>query len=754
LCAQKAERFSGSGAKAGSGKREHTPPCDEELSREKKKLRWLITEETAAKQKLREEKEKAKEKAKEARKAEEAKEKSKKKDLSKEKDKGAAAEGKQKEEYTLEELHEKVTEIGKQRGRKGFDRAQYMEKLEKLMEHAEKQGPVSQLYIMTTMTSADFDSTGSAFQAMRMDLWNSAIVKVEKMLPLLRASFTLYKEQIEADGGEIVEVEAFESAGPGQEEGAEDDMASHMRLQSLFVAFIEKLDDELYKALQFTVDVYGAEYHDILSNHTKFLCLLKRVFHFFGEHNQPVSLGKVSLRLMEQLYYKPDKLNKAIYEAIQNTVPEEEKDSWIWPGDSQKFMAELCYHVCSPKKSTTRVKTRASLCQAYHLALHNNFKDARDLLQLAQLAEQVNDAPNDVNTQVLYNRVLAQMGLSAFRLGRIQEAHSCLMEVCMHNKAKELLAQGLSFSKLYERTPEQERAERLRQLPYHMHINLEILESAHYICAMLLEVPNMAMQSMDPSLKRIISRVLRRHLEQYDRQLFTGPPENAREAVITAARRLQSGDWQLAVEALDPLRIWEHLADGQEVKKMIFDQVRIEAMRTYLFAYASIYEAFHIDQLVAMFDLPAKTIHSTISKMMIKEEIAAFWDESSKYLLIQHTEPTSLQRLALQLADRGVLAVENNERMVDQKTGGYGFKDETVKAKGQGRWESPQGGRGGRFGKGGPLGPVMEERGKGKGKGRGKGTLAGARARGWENARAAALGRGTQATQGRGWGRA
>merc|ERR1719263_2260377 len=62
-------------------------------------------------------------------------------------------------------------------------------------------------------------------------------------------------------------------------------------------------------------------------------------------------------------------------------------------------------------------------------------------------------------------------------------------------------------------------------------------------------------------------------------------------------------------------------------------------------------------------------------------EIAAFWDESSKYVLIQHTEPTQLQRLALQLADRGAQAVENNERMVDQKTGGYGFKDEVQRGK-------------------------------------------------------------------------
>merc|ERR1719401_18222 len=88
---------------------------------------------------------------------------------------------------------------------------------------------------------------------------------------------------------------------------------------------------------------------------------------------------------------------------------------------------------------------------------------------------------------------------------------------------------------------------------------------------------------------------------------------------------------------------------------------------------------------------------------MIKEEITAFWDESSKYLLMQHVEPTPLQRLALTLADRGAQAVENNERLVDHKTGGHGFKDQGRDGKGGGRFDHPGDGKGGqrRMGKGG-----------------------------------------------------
>merc|ERR1719183_21893 len=160
---------------------------------------------------------------------------------------------------------------------------------------------------------------------MKIAMWNEAREKVLRMLPLLESSW----QELQDGKGEVANTD-------------EEDPKSHPRLQELFVAFVEKLDDELYKALQLTVDVYGAEYQDILANSSKFLVLLKCVLKFFQETKQTQPLGIISLRLMEQLYYKPDMLNRAVFEAICHAAPEADKADWVWPSDSKAYMMQLC----------------------------------------------------------------------------------------------------------------------------------------------------------------------------------------------------------------------------------------------------------------------------------------------------------------------------------------------------------------------------------------------------------------------------
>ena len=100
---------------------------------------------------------------------------------------------------------------------------------------------------------------------------------------------------------------------------------------------------------------------------------------------------------------------------------------------------------------------------------------------------------------------MVQLGLCGFRHAEIKEAHNALLDIQMGGRSKELLAQGLLPQRNHERSQEQEKIEKQRQMPFHMHINLEMLECVYLVSAMLIEIPYMAAHEFD-ARRRMISK--------------------------------------------------------------------------------------------------------------------------------------------------------------------------------------------------------------------------------------------------------
>ncbi|KAM4878165.1 eukaryotic translation initiation factor 3 subunit C-like, partial [Sylvia borin] len=314
------------------------------------------------------------------------------------------------------------------------------------------------------------------------------------------------------------------------------------------------MDEEFTKIMQNT-DPHSQEYVEHLKDEGRVCAIIARLQRYLQGKGSPEELCRVYLRRVLHTYYKFDygaarrrggaggqvkeedgqvkgpeeqekkeeeeeeekeKGRKEEEEEGKRKEEEEEEEE-----DSEALMERLCRFVYA-KDRTDRIRTCAILCHIYHHALHSRWYRARDLMLMSHLQDNIQHA--DPPVQILYNRTMVQLGICAFRQGLIKDAHNALLDIQSSGRAKELLGQGLLLRSLQERNAEQEKVEKRRQVPFHMHVNLELLECVYLVAAMLLEIPYMAAHEFD-ARRRMISKQFHHQLRVGERQPLLGPPE-------------------------------------------------------------------------------------------------------------------------------------------------------------------------------------------------------------------------------------
>lgn len=591
-------------------------------------------------------------------------------------------------QYTPESILKHLRVIVESRGKKNTDRADQIRTMQKLLEVATT--PYQRIRTYMTLISTRFDLTATSTATyMSSEQWQAANEEYSALLSVLEENRQFLVSEV-ADEWEDDEKQPTVAEG------------ETFFIPGSVVSLVEHLDDSLTKGLR-EIDPHTSEYIERLTDEQALYSSLVRSQLYVeslkgADKNGQDSMNRLVIRRLEHIYFKPANVIAIVEQAKDKAVPtniESAVTGTYKSGDIQSLVASICNYLFEHSDGIPRA--RAMLCQIYFLALHDQYYKSRDLMLMSHLTENI--ATFDVSTQILFNRTLVQIGLCAFRAGLIYEAQNTLGEICGSGRQKELLAQGIIMQRYSTVSPEQERLERQRQLPFHMHINLELLECVYLTSSALLEVPLMAQTSSTPELRRrMISKTFRRMLDYNERQVFTGPPENTRDGVIAGAKALAAGDWKLSASTFAAIKIWDLMPQPELIKAMLSRQTQEEGLRTYLFTYAPYYDSLSISSLATMFELEPKKIVSIISRMISHEELAAALDQVNDAIIFRKgVELSRLQSQIVTLADKSTNLLESNEKTLEQRT--QGMANAFQREHGPGA----RGGRGGR-GRGGGRG--------------------------------------------------
>uniref|UniRef100_A0A3Q1BSG2 Eukaryotic translation initiation factor 3 subunit C n=1 Tax=Amphiprion ocellaris TaxID=80972 RepID=A0A3Q1BSG2_AMPOC len=551
----------------------------------------------------------------------------------------------------------KLNEILQARGKKGTDRAAQIELLHALAAIAAEnnlgQGILVKIKFNIIASLYDYNPNLAAF--MKPDMWKKCLDCIDELLDILfdNNNHIFIGENIAEDSENLaISDQPF-------------------RVRGCVLTLVERMDEEFTKIMQNT-DPHSQEYVDNLKDEGRVCGIVDRLLAYMENKGSTEEICRIYLRRIMHTYYKFDYKAHRRSLGLQGESKSEQDQEESEGEDSAVIMDRLCKFIYA-KDRTDRIRTCAILCHIYHHALHSRWYQARDLMLMSHLQDNIQHA--DPPVQILYNRTMVQLGICAFRQGMIKDAHNALLDIQSSGRAKELLGQGLLMRNMQERNAEQEKIEKRRQVPFHMHINLELLECVYLVSAMLLEIPYMAAHEFD-ARRRMISKQFHHQLRVGERQPLLGPPESMREHVVAASKAMKMGDWRTChsfiINEKMNSKVWDLFPETQRVREMLVRKIQEESLRTYLFTYSSVYDSISMETLSEMFELEIPTVHSIISKMIINEELMASLDQPTQTVVMHRTEPTSLQNMALQLAEKLGSLVENNERVFDLKQGVYG----------------------------------------------------------------------------------
>jgi len=164
-----------------------------------------------------------------------------------------------------------------------------------------------------------------------------------------------------------------------EEEGGNLDaflMSNDQQIFPALVTFIERLDQQLYKAFQ-NLTQTQMEYLYRLKDECLLVKQCDNLIAYLKKQKDMEKVARVGLIKLEHIYYKKDSLYEKTKAALKGDAVRL-AEIYFLDKPSAEVVSELVSYVVS--NCSYKLKVKAILLQVYHHAIHNRFYEAKDLM--------------------------------------------------------------------------------------------------------------------------------------------------------------------------------------------------------------------------------------------------------------------------------------------------------------------------------------------------------------------------------------
>ncbi|EDO16512.1 hypothetical protein Kpol_513p28 [Vanderwaltozyma polyspora DSM 70294] len=528
------------------------------------------------------------------------------------------------------------------RGKKNIDQQALAQSMDDLLQTTKT--PYEKIIAYLTLIPIRLDSsTNLSYQP--IDQWKATYNDVSSLLSILDENINTYQ---------VSELAPFNDSLENEPEANEKGVKT---ILGSILSFVDRLDDEFTKSLLNT-DPHSSDYLIRLRDEQAIYNLILRTQLYLEatlpEDRQIDLLSRIFVRRLNHIYYKSNELIRIMEVAAWKVAPSS-YTSKLTPYDgavSDSYLSGVISTLTDAlsKQQNQSLRKRAVLYNVYYTALNKEFQVAKDMLIESKVQSFINKS--DPSLQILFNRVVVQLGLSAFKLCLIEECHQILNDLLASSHLREILGQQtLQRVTAHSNSSNADEREKLC-LPFHEHINLDLIDVVFMTCSLLIEIPQMTAFYSGIKIKKIpySQKSIRRALEHYEKSSFQGPPETLRDYILHSAKEMQKGNWKKSFELLKSIQAWALLPNSASVLDNLAERLQVESLKTYFFTNKRFYSKLSMKKLSDLFNLPEDKIVESLQAVITEYEIDASFNEDKSVLSIaKGAEITKLEEVASKL---------------------------------------------------------------------------------------------------------